>query len=93
MKIKDLKNGMNGLNIVAMVVQISKPTIIRDKLHAEATLEDKTGKVLLNLWRQQVDQVKVGDKVEILNAYFISRAKVTLKPLPKSTPRTLSNFF
>jgi replication factor A1 len=36
---------------------------------AIAVLEDETGSIRLNLWRGQIDMVKVGDKVVVTNAF------------------------
>lgn len=69
LNITDLQPRMRAINIVALVVEISNPEFINDKLHAVATLEDHTGRVILNLWRQQVDQVDIGDVVRIKDAF------------------------
>jgi len=37
--------------------------------HALCTLEDETGYILLNLWRDQINQVDVGDSVQLKSAY------------------------
>lgn len=34
-----------------------------------AVLKDKSGKITLTLWNDEVDSVKVGDKVKISNGY------------------------
>jgi len=34
-----------------------------------AILEDETGSIRLNLWRQQIDMVRVGDAVRLVNAF------------------------
>jgi len=34
-----------------------------------ATLEDSSGKIKLTLWNDEIDKVKVGDKVKITNGY------------------------
>ncbi|MBI4257370.1 MAG: DNA-binding protein [Thaumarchaeota archaeon] len=36
---------------------------------ADATIQDETGSVKLSLWDDMIDQVKVGDKVQIENGY------------------------
>jgi replication factor A1 len=36
---------------------------------ADSTLEDETGTVKLSLWNEQIDEVKVGDRVRIENGY------------------------
>jgi len=34
-----------------------------------AILEDETGSIRLNLWRQQIDEVRLGDTVRLVNAF------------------------
>jgi replication factor A1 len=34
-----------------------------------AKIKDKTGEVKLSLWNEQIDQVKVGSKIRILNGW------------------------
>jgi ssDNA-binding replication factor A large subunit len=60
---------MRGLDIVALVVEKTEPTMRGNKLHSLATLEDHTGKICLNLWRQQVNQVKLGDVIKVESAF------------------------
>jgi len=36
---------------------------------ANAKIKDESGKVALTLWNEQVDQIKVGDKIEIKDGY------------------------
>ena len=67
--LSDLQPRMRAIYIVALVVDKSDPEYINDKLHAVATLEDHTGRVSLNLWRQQVDQVDVGDVIRIKDGF------------------------
>ncbi|RME77347.1 DNA-binding protein [Candidatus Woesearchaeota archaeon] len=35
----------------------------------KARLQDETGEITLTLWNEQVDQVKVGDTIKIVNGY------------------------
>jgi ssDNA-binding replication factor A large subunit len=68
-KIKDLRLHMENVEVVARVVNKSEVTKIRMKKYAYATIEDETGKIKLNLWRDQVEQVDVGDLVKVTNAF------------------------
>jgi len=72
-KIIDLKSRMSGVDIVAKVVDKSEPTVKGGKWHSLATIEDETGKVALNLWRDQVGQVVVGDIIRVPNAFVQRR--------------------
>jgi ssDNA-binding replication factor A large subunit len=68
-KIKDLKSRMSGFDLVAKVVEKSQPTLKGGKRYSVAVIEDETGRVTLNLWRDQVDQVEVGDIIRIPRAF------------------------
>ena len=69
---------MRSLDITAFVVDKTEPSLKGNKLHSYATIEDETGKILLNLWREQVNQVQVGDKINVPNA-FVQRRYGTLQ--------------
>ena len=73
-KICDIKEGDNEIDIEAEVTEKSYAREVRSKygrvlMVADATLKDETGKVTLTLWNEQVKQVMVGDKVKIENGY------------------------
>lgn len=73
-KIEDLRPGMKKVNIVAEVLETSEPskvhTQFRDSaLVSNARIGDKTGKILLCLWDQQISSVARGDCIEIKNAH------------------------
>jgi len=70
-KIKDIKPHMENLTLVARVIQKSEPKFVgyNKKKYANAILQDETGRITLNLWRDQVDQVSVGDLVKVPNAF------------------------
>jgi ssDNA-binding replication factor A large subunit len=72
MKIAELKPGMKDVEIVAKV-KTKQLVHSGPKKLAQAVIEDETGQVVLNLWRNQVDQVEVGDLIRIKNAYTKSR--------------------
>jgi len=73
-KISDIKEGDNEINIEAEVMEKSYAREVRSKygrvlMVADATLKDETGKITMTLWNEQVKQVMVGDKVKIENGY------------------------
>ncbi|HDN90887.1 MAG TPA: DNA-binding protein [Candidatus Aenigmarchaeota archaeon] len=74
MKISELKLGMKNISVKAAVIEVSEPrevnTMYGRRLVATAILEDETGRIKLTLWGKQVQQVKVGDVVEIENGYL-----------------------
>ena len=74
MKINELKLGMSDVKLRARVTEISEPRNVRTKFGyqtrvATATLEDDSGKIPLTLWGRQIDEINVGDTVEIENGY------------------------
>ena len=74
MKICDIKEGDNDVNIEAEVTEKSYAREVRSRygrvlMVADATLKDETGKITLTLWNEQVKQVMVGDKIKIENGY------------------------
>ena len=83
MKIRDIESGMSGIELVARVVSVNEPRIIMTKYGsaelAKAKIEDDTGQITLNLWRDQVDMVKEGDLIKIEGAFAKSfRGEVEL---------------
>jgi ssDNA-binding replication factor A large subunit len=68
-KVKDLKTHMENVTVVARVVKKSEITEIKMKKYAYALIEDETGQIKLNLWRDQVDQAEEGDLIIIRNAF------------------------
>lgn len=75
-KIKDIKSGMNGLNLIANVKEKSPISIHNGKKYARALLEDDTGQIKLNLWRDQTEQFEVGDSVIIRQVFAHTRGRV-----------------
>ena len=74
MKINDIKEGDNEINIEAEVTEKSYAREVRSRygrvlMVADATLKDETGIITLTLWNEQISQVMVGNKVKIENGY------------------------
>ncbi|NIR87775.1 DNA-binding protein [Candidatus Bathyarchaeota archaeon] len=78
MKIKDLRDGMRRVDVVAKVVDKSETREVRSRYRnetyrvADAVISDETGKVKLVLWNKQIDQVNLDDTVRIENGYIKS---------------------
>jgi len=78
MKIKELRDGMRNVNVVAKVIEKSEPREVRSRYKdetyrvADAIISDETGKIKLTLWNKQIDQVNVDDTVKIENGYIRS---------------------
>jgi replication factor A1 len=78
MKIKDLKDGMRKVDLVARVLEISEPREVVSKFDgqvyrvADAIIGDETGTVKLSLWNEQIERVNVNDTIKIENGYVRS---------------------
>ncbi|MDP3105158.1 MAG: OB-fold nucleic acid binding domain-containing protein [Candidatus Methanoperedens sp.] len=75
-KISEVKNGMNSLNIIGKIIDIGTVRTFSRKDGTAGkvrniTLGDDTGKIRLTLWDAKADapEFKAGDTVEIMNAY------------------------
>jgi len=73
MKIADIKPGMNNVTVTGRIVNIGEKKLVTtrfgDAYVAQALLEDHTGKIILNLWRGQIEMVKIGDIVTVENGF------------------------
>ena len=73
MNISELKPRMGKVELVAEIVDkgeertFNKPNF--SGRICNATLKDETGTITLTLWNDEIDKVKVGDKVKISNGY------------------------
>ncbi len=77
MKIVELKPGMRRVDITAKLSEITEPREVTTRRGeqsrvATAVVSDDSGTVKLNLWNEQIDQVKVNDTVTIENGYVDS---------------------
>jgi len=64
---------MRNIEVIGQIVNISERRYVQTKFGpadvATATLEDETGSIHVNLWRQQIDIVSEGKIVKIINAF------------------------
>lgn len=67
---------MDNITVIARVLSKTREIEIRGKRYASANIEDETGKIILNLWRDQVSQVDVGDLIKIQSAFVHVRMGV-----------------
>ncbi len=74
--IGDLKPGMDNLTVIGKVTNKSLIVEIRMKKYASVIIEDKTGRIKLNLWRQQVSQAEKGDVIRVLQGFVHVRSNV-----------------
>ena len=76
-QIRDLKLGMNRINLKARVIEIPKPKSIFTRIGnfakvTNAKVTDETGIIQLPLWNQQIDTVAVGDTIQVENARVVT---------------------
>src|SRR3990172_7203752 len=67
-KISDIKHPMQNLQITGKIEGM-KPVPSGFRRHHIAYLCDDTGNILLNLWRNQTEQVEDGDTIYLLGAF------------------------
>ncbi len=78
MKIRELRDGMKRVNVVAKVIEKSDPREVHSRTKnttynvADTVISDETGTIKLTLWNEQIDQVNVNDTIEIENGYVTS---------------------
>jgi len=72
-KIQDIQPGMRNIEVTGRITKIGERRNVQTKFGpadvATATLEDETGSIDLSLWRQQIDMVKEGDNVKLINDF------------------------
>jgi len=72
-KICEIQAGMRNIEVIGQIVNISERRHVQTRFGsadvATATLEDETGAIHVNLWRQQIDIVSAGKIVKIINAF------------------------
>src|SRR3989338_6085217 len=74
MKIAELDSNSRKVNITATVTEKEEPRDVNTRFGrnrvCNATLEDDSGNIKLVLWGDEVDAVKIGDKIQIENGYI-----------------------
>ena len=72
-KIREIQAGMKNIEVIGQIFNISERRHVQTRFGpadvASATLEDETGSIHVNLWRQQIDAVHEGKIVKIINAF------------------------
>jgi replication factor A1 len=71
--IKDLRTGMNHVNLKAKILEVAEPKHVVTRYGnyasvAKALIGDETGTIKLCLWNGQIAAVSAGDIVQIENA-------------------------
>lgn len=72
-EVEQIRGGMRNMKIIATLKEVEEPVEIATRygraMLAKAVLQDETGSVRLNLWRDQIDVAKVGDRIVLENAF------------------------
>jgi replication factor A1 len=71
--IKDLRTGMNHVNLRAKILEVAEPRHVvtrygNSAVVAKVLIGDETGTIKLCLWNGQINGVSVGNTVQIENA-------------------------
>ena len=73
MKISEIRVGQGNIDVEGTIKEIAEPRVFnkfgRELRVADAILEDDSGTIKLNLWNDDVEKFKAGDKVKISNGY------------------------
>ncbi|MCL4343656.1 MAG: DNA-binding protein [Nitrososphaerota archaeon] len=77
LKIKDLSMGSSRVSVEGVVVSKSEPRNVKTKMGedaqvADCVIEDDSGKIVMSLWNNQIEQVNEGDQVRVENGYVTS---------------------
>lgn len=75
--IADLTDGMKGVDVRGEVVEGESEIRTIEKNGrtlriAEVVLKDRTGIIPLTLWNEQIEEVKMGDRIVIINGHVNS---------------------
>jgi len=71
--IRDLRTGMNHVNLKAKVLEIPRPKLVLTRFGnyasvTNALIADETGTIKLCLWNAQITSISNGDTIQIQNA-------------------------
>ena len=73
MEIKDLQPRQGKVDVLVEVVEVGEAREFekfgKTGRVANATVKDASGEIALTLWNDDIDKVKVGNKVQITNGY------------------------
>jgi replication factor A1 len=96
-QVGNLRFGMKGIDVTAKIIDVPPITPVVTRWGSECyvsnvKIADDTGSIRLSLWNGQVDKVRVGDDVELMNCYvsrFAGQPQLRLRR--KSTMSVISH--
>jgi replication factor A1 len=73
LRISQISENMRNIEVTGRIVRKGETRDVKTRYGPAkvswAILEDEIGSIRLNLWRQQIDRVRVGDTVRMVNAF------------------------
>lgn len=73
MKLSELKAGQGKVDVEVAVKSKNDPRTFnkygKDMKVANAIISDDSGEMVLSLWNDDADKIKVGDRVKVINGY------------------------
>jgi len=74
-KISELRYRLRGINVKAKIIEIPPAQQVQTRFGTKVyvsnvKITDETGSIRLSLWNDQIDNVHVGDEVELKNCYI-----------------------
>ena len=88
MKISEIQRGMSNVSVEGKIIDISEVREVNtrygNKSVADATIEDDSGQIKLTLWEDQIQSVRVGDKVTVTGGYVTEFRDVVQLNIPRS---------
>jgi replication factor A1 len=74
MKISEVKAGTANATIEGEIINVEEPRDVTSRFGkrlrvANATLKDDSGEIVLSLWGDDINRIKVGDNVKIENGW------------------------
>lgn len=73
MKLTDLKSGQGKVDVEVAVKSKNEPRTFnkygKDMKVASAVVSDDSGEMILSLWNDDADKVRVGDRLKVSNGY------------------------
>jgi replication factor A1 len=88
MKISEIQKGMSNVTTEGKIIDISDPREVQTRYGkknvADALIEDDSGQIKISLWEDQIEAVKVGDKVTVTGAYVTEFREAMQLNIPRT---------
>jgi replication factor A1 len=88
MKIAEIQRGMSNVSVEGKIVDIGEAREVNTrygkKTVADAMIEDDSGQIKVSLWENQINTIRVGDKVIVDGAYITEFRDTLQLNIPRS---------